>query len=72
MVKRLADVMSDRTITQVDVRRLQTQNKNMLDKSIFRINKIYRKDSNYLEDEEVFLNFYQGLKGKTICLWWRF
>lgn len=58
------DVMSDRTITQVDVRRLQTQNKNMLDKSILELTKYIAKDSNYLEDEEVFLNFYQGLKGK--------
>lgn len=58
------DVMNDKTITQVDVRRLQTQNKNMLDKSILELTKYIAKDSNYLEDEEVFLNFYKGLKGK--------
>lgn len=58
------DVMNDKTITQVDVRRLQTQNKNMLDKSILKLTKYIAKDSNYLKDEEVFLNFYQGLKGK--------
>lgn len=58
------EVMNDKTITQVDVRRLQTQNKNMLDKSILEITKYIAKDSNYLEDEEVFLNFYKGLKGK--------
>ncbi|MBF0716225.1 protein rep [Gemelliphila palaticanis] len=58
------DVMQDKTITQVDVRRLQTQNKNMLDKSILELTKYIAKDSNYLENEEVFLNFYQGLKGK--------
>lgn len=58
------DVMQDKTITQVDVRRLQTQSKNMLDKSILELTKYIAKDSNYLENEEVFLNFYQGLKGK--------
>lgn len=58
------DVMQDKTITQVDVRRLQTQNKNMLDKSILELTKYIAKDSNYLENEEVFLDFYQGLKGK--------
>lgn len=58
------DVMQDKTITQVDVRRLQTQNKNILDKSILELTKYIAKDSNYLENEEVFLNFYKGLKGK--------
>lgn len=57
-------VMEDESITQVDVRRLQTQNKNMLDKSILEITKYIAKDSNYLENEEIFLNFYRGLKGK--------
>lgn len=56
--------MEDESITQVDVRRLQTQNKNMLDKSILEITKYIAKDSNYLENEEIFLNFYRGLKGK--------
>lgn len=58
------EVMNDKTITQVDVRRLQTQNKDMLDKSILEITKYIAKDSNYLVSEEVFLNFYKGLKGK--------
>lgn len=58
------DVMNDKTITQVDVRRLQTKNKNMLDKSILELTKYIAKDSNYLENEKVFLSFYQGLKGK--------
>lgn len=58
------EVMQDKTITQVDIRRLQTQNKNILDKSILEITKYVAKDSNYLENEQVFEYFYKGLKGK--------
>lgn len=58
------EVMQDETITQVDVRRLKTKTKDMLEKSILEITKYIAKDSNYLSSEEVFLNFYKGLKGK--------
>lgn len=58
------EVMQDESITQVDVRRLKTKTKDMLDKSILEITKYIAKDSNYLSSEEVFENFYKGLKGK--------
>lgn len=58
------EVMQDESITQVDVRRLKTKTKDMLDKSILEITKYIAKDSNYLSSEEVFSNFYKGLKGK--------
>lgn len=58
------EVMQDESITQVDVRRLKTKTKDMLDKSILEITKYIAKDSNYLLSEEVFSNFYKGLKGK--------
>lgn len=58
------EVMKDNSITQVDVRRLQTQNKNNLDKGILELTKYIAKDSNYLVNEQVFEMFYKGLKGK--------
>lgn len=58
------EVMQDESITQVDVRRLKTKTKDMLEKSILEITKYIAKDSNYLSSEEVFENFYKGLKGK--------
>lgn len=58
------EVMQDESITQVDVRRLKTKTKDMLEKSILEITKYIAKDSNYLSSEEVFSNFYKGLKGK--------
>lgn len=58
------EVMQDNSITQVDVRRVQTRNVEMLDKGILELTKYIAKDSNYLESEEVFENFYKGLKGK--------
>lgn len=56
--------MQDNSITQVDVRRVQTKNVEMLDKGILELTKYIAKDSNYLESEEVFENLYKGLKGK--------
>lgn len=58
------EVMQDESITQVDVRRLKTKTKDMLEKSILEITKYIAKDSNYLSSEDVFSNFYKGLKGK--------
>lgn len=58
------ELMQDNSITQVDVRRVQTRNVEMLDKGILELTKYIAKDSNYLESEEVFENFYKGLKGK--------
>lgn len=58
------EVMQDETITQVDVRRLKTKTKDMLEKSILEITKYIAKDSNYLSSEDVFENFYKGLRGK--------
>lgn len=58
------EVMQDNSITQVDVRRVQTRNVEMLDKGILELTKYIAKDSNYLESEEVFEHFYRGLKGK--------
>ena len=58
------EVMDDNSITQVDVRRLKTKTKDMLDKSILELTKYIAKDSNYLENEQVFEYFYKGLKSK--------
>ena len=58
------EVMDDSSITQVDVRRLKTKTKDQLDKSILELTKYIAKDSNYLENEQVFEYFYKGLKSK--------
>lgn len=60
------EVMNDKTITQVDVRRVKMASSDGIDKSILELTKYVAKDSNYLYSEEVFKYFYQGLKGKRI------
>lgn len=57
------EVMKDTSITQVDVRRLKVKDDGV-DSGILELTKYIAKDSNYLSREEVFLNFYKGLKGK--------
>lgn len=57
------EVMKDTSITQVDVRRLKVKDDGV-DSGILELTKYIAKDSNYLSSEEVFLNFYKGLKGK--------
>ncbi len=59
------EVMSDFTITQVDVRKVK-ENKNGVDNSILELTKYIAKDSNYLFNLDVFKNFYLGLKGKRV------
>lgn len=52
----------DNTITQVDVRRFKDNHEN--ETGILELTKYIAKDSNYLMSEEVFITFYQALKGK--------
>lgn len=58
------EVMQDDSITQVDVRRVDSKNGEGIDKGILELTKYVAKDSNYLVSEEVFEFFYKGLKGK--------
>lgn len=56
------DAKRDQSITQVDIRKFKKETGN--DKAIFEMSKYIAKDSNYLHSEEVFLTFYEALKGK--------
>ena len=60
------EVMYDDSITQVDVRRVKMNNSEEIGKSILELTKYIAKDSNYLENEEVFKYFYIGLRGKRM------
>ena len=50
----------DRSITQVDVRRVHTE---IDPKGIAELSKYISKDADYLENDEVFATFYKALKG---------
>lgn len=60
------NAMEDSSITQVDVRRVKMNNSEETGKSILELTKYIAKDSNYLENEEVFKCFYIGLRGKRM------
>ena len=56
------ECMNDNSITQVDVRRIDTDDK----KSISEIAKYGAKDSDYMYSQDVFDVFYKALKGKQL------
>lgn len=60
------EVMYDDSITQVDVRRVKMNNNEEIGESVLELTKYIAKDSNYLENEEVFKYFYIGLRGKRM------